>query len=149
MLGYWERPDLTAAKLLDDGSGVRTLRTGDLFREDDDGFLHFVGRSDDIIKSGGEKVAPKEIEHALLELDAVRECAVVGVPDPRLGQAIEAFVVLRDRALDPRAIHRFLASRLEPFKVPRRITIVDSLPRTETGKIRAASLLTGGTHERS
>lgn len=145
MIGYWEKPELTESKLLrHEDEPHRTLKTGDVFRTDADGFLYFVARGDDIIKSRGEKIAPKEVENALLELPEVRECCVVGVPDERLGQAVKAFVVFRDeKTLEPKVIQRFLASRLEPYMVPQQVEVVAALPKTESGKIRAALLLEG------
>lgn len=145
MLGYWERPELTEKKILRHAEEpFRTLRTGDVFRTDEDGFLYFVARGDDIIKSRGEKIAPKEVENALLELPEIKECCVAGVPDDRLGQAVKAFVVFHEgKSLEARAIQRFLASRLEPYMVPQQVESVPALPKTESGKIRASLLLEG------
>ena len=95
MQGYW-RDEAATARALKPGPlpGEKVLHTGDLFRTDAEGFLYFVGRKDDIIKSRGEKVSPKEVENVLYALPGVREAAVVGVPDPVLGQAIKAVVAL-------------------------------------------------------
>jgi acyl-coenzyme A synthetase/AMP-(fatty) acid ligase len=96
---------------------------------------------DDVIKSRGEKVAPKEVEAALVDVPGVREAAVVGVPDEVLGQAVKAFVVLEEgAALDERDLVRACQDRLEDFKVPKHVVIVASLSRTSTGKIRKAGL---------
>ena len=93
MQGYWNDPEATARKVRPGRRPIeRVLRTGDLFRADDDGFLYFVARGDDIIKSRGEKVAPAEVEAALLRFPGVREAAVVGVDDDLLGQAVVAHV---------------------------------------------------------
>ncbi|MGH9886992.1 MAG: class I adenylate-forming enzyme family protein [bacterium] len=139
MKGYWEKPEATARKLRPGpGPGEQVLYTGDLCRIDDEGYLYFVGRMDDIIKSRGEKVAPKEVESALVDILGVREAAVIGVADDLLGQAVKAFVVLdrpQGARLDARAIQRECQARLESFMVPKHVEIVDSLPRGATGKI--------------
>ena len=95
MRGYWEKPEATAKKLKPGPlPGELVLYTGDYCRLDDEGYLYFVGRMDDIIKSRGEKVAPKEVENVLYNIKGVQEAAVIGVPDDILGQAVKAFVVL-------------------------------------------------------
>jgi long-chain acyl-CoA synthetase len=137
MKGYWDNSDATD-KALRPGpfAWEKVLYTGDLFRADDDGFLYFVGRRDDIIKSRGEKVSPKEIENVLYSLSGVREAAVVGVPDPILGQAIKAVVALAPGAkLTRHDIIRHCAKHLEDFMVPKIIEFRDELPKTESGKI--------------
>ena len=121
--------------------GERVLCTHDLFRVDADGFLYFVGRSDDIIKSRGEKVSPVEVENALCALPGVREAAVTGVPDELLGEAVRAFVVLDDGvSMSERDVRRACAERLESFMVPREVRFVDELPKTTTGKVRRRDL---------
>jgi acyl-coenzyme A synthetase/AMP-(fatty) acid ligase len=108
---------------------------------DADGFLYFEGRGDDIIKSGGEKVSPVEIENVLYSIPGVREAAAVGVPDEVLGEAIRAYVSLADgTALDERAIRRACQERLESFMVPRDVVILPDLPKTDTGKVRKVGL---------
>ena len=142
MRGYWEKPEETAKKLHPGPlRGEEVLWTGDLCRMDDEGYLYFVARMDDVIKSRGEKVAPKEVEAALLANGGVKEAAVIGVPDELLGQAIKAFVVLNpESTLTPKELQRHCQSRLENFMVPKYIEIVDSLPRTDTGKIKKTGL---------
>jgi len=136
MLGYWENPQASAACLRPATSpGERILMTGDLFRADADGYLYFVGRKDDIIKSRGEKVAPKEVETVLHACPGVAEAVVVGTPDPVLGQAVTALVVRSDATVKERDVIRHCAANLEDFMVPRRIVFRDTLPRTDTGKI--------------
>ena len=142
MRGYWEKPESTA-KRLQPGPwpGELVLHTGDLCRMDQDGYLYFVGRTDDIIKSRGEKVAPKEVEGALMSISGVREAAVIGVADEVLGEAIHAFVVLEDGAsLTPTQIQRECQSRLESFKVPKTVILVGELPKTTSGKISKLEL---------
>ena len=137
MKGYLNRPDATAEKLRGEG----TLLTGDLAKLDEEGFLTIVGRMDDIIKSKGEKVAPKEVEHALMAADGVLEAAVIGVPDPLLGQAIKAFVVLKAGAVaDEKHYQKECQKRLESFMVPKYIVFVPELPKTASGKLKKSDL---------
>lgn len=137
MLGYWNRPDLTA-HMLKPGKlpGERVLCTQDLFRMDSEGFLYFVGRSDDIIKTRGEKVSPAEVENVLHGIAGVREAAIIGVPDELLGQAIRAYVVLNPGAtLSERQVRAHCSTRLENFMVPRDVVFCEDLPKTTTGKV--------------
>lgn len=142
MRGYWEKPEATARKLKPGPlPGEQVLWTGDYGRLDADGYLYFVGRMDDIIKSRGEKVAPREVEDALVHLRGVKEAAVIGVPDPVLGEAIKAFVVPEAGAsLDPRTLQRGCMAVLESYKVPTVIEVVDALPLTDSGKIKKNGL---------
>ena len=142
MRGYWELPEETD-KVLKPGKypGERVLYTGDLFRMDEEGFLFFVGRKDDIIKCRGEKVSPKEIENMLYRLDQVLEAAVIGVPDPILGEAIKAVIVLKDgTSLTPDEVKRFCVQNLEDFMIPKMVEFRGHLPKTETGKIKKSDL---------
>ncbi|NUP04799.1 MAG: AMP-binding protein [Polyangiaceae bacterium] len=142
MKGYWNRPAETQKKLRPGPHpGELVLHTGDLCSQDDEGFFHFVSRMDDIIKCRGEKVSPKEVENAILDLDGVRECAVVGVPDDLLGEAVKAFCVLEQGAtVTERQIIQFAAQRLEGYMVPKVVEIVAELPRTMSGKITKVPL---------
>ncbi len=142
MAGYWEKPELTAKKLRPGPlPGEQVLYTGDLCRLDEEGYLYFVGRMDDIIKSRGEKVAPKEVEAAIANIEGVREVAVIGVPDELLGQAVKAFVVLEHGcSLDAPAIQRECRARLESFMVPKHVEIVSELAKGMTGKIQKTGL---------
>ncbi len=145
MMGYWNLPEATA-HMLKPGPypGERMLCTHDYFKTDEDGFLYFVGRSDDVIKSRGEKVSPVEVENALSGIPGVREAAVVGVPDELMGQAVRAFVVLEEGAdLDERAFRRHCLARLESFMVPRDVVFVADLPKTASGKVRKRDLVEG------
>jgi acyl-CoA synthetase (AMP-forming)/AMP-acid ligase II len=143
MKGYWEKPEATAKKLKPGPlPGEMVLHTGDFCRLDEDGYLYFVGRMDDVIKSRGEKVAPAEIEAVLRSMPGVLEAAVVGVPDAVLGHAIKAFVVLdHDAETTPSALRAACRERLEPFMVPRTIELVDALPRTANGKVEKTALV--------
>ncbi|MBI3545854.1 MAG: acyl--CoA ligase [Gammaproteobacteria bacterium] len=142
MLGYWKRPDLSA-QMLKEGKlpGERVLCTHDHFRMDSDGFLYFVGRSDDIIKTRGEKVSPVEVENVLFGIKGIREAAVIGIPDEVLGQAVCAYVVLETgAALTEKEIRAACLARLENFMVPKEIIIRSALPKTTTGKISKKAL---------
>ena len=136
MAGYWNRPEQTG-HMLRPGPlpGERVLCTHDLFRTDEEGFLYFVGRSDDIIKTRGEKVSPVEVENVLHAAAGVLEAAVIGVPDQVLGEAVRAYVVRSGDTPDERQLRAHCAARLENFMVPREIVFCDALPRTATGKV--------------
>lgn len=142
MRGYWEKPAATAERLKPGPlPGEFVLYTGDLCRMDEEGYVYFVGRMDDIIKSRGEKVAPKEVESTLMNIPGVKESAVIGVPDPTLGQAVKAFVVLEQGAtLTEKELQRECLRSLEPYAVPRYIQLVPQLPKTSTGKIKKTEL---------
>jgi acyl-coenzyme A synthetase/AMP-(fatty) acid ligase len=112
------------------------LYSGDLFRRDAQGFLYFVARKDDMIKTKGERVSPKEIENVICELPGVAEAAVIGVPDEILGQAVKAFIVpAANSSLSENEILHHCKLTLEPFMVPKEIEFRTSLPKTTTGKI--------------
>ncbi len=137
MQGYWRNPEATAEALRPGHyPWERVLYTGDLFRTDQDGFLYFVGRKDDIIKTRGEKVSPKEVENVLHAMPEVSEAVVVGVIDPVLGSAIKAIVVAApDSQPSDRDVMRHCARYLEDFMVPKQVEFRDALPKTDSGKI--------------
>lgn len=143
MQGYWNDTVATAARLRPgQWPWERTLCTGDLFRQDEEGFLYFVGRRDEIIKSRGEKISPREVEDVLLAAPGVLHAAVVGVEHDVLGQAVWAHVAPTPGfALDPADIHRHCQSRLESHLVPFRIVVHEELPKTPNGKIDKRALL--------
>ena len=136
MQGYW-RNDAATTQMLRPGPHPweKRLHTGDLFRADEDGFLYFVGRKDDIIKTRGEKVAPKEVETVLHAHPGIAEAVVMGVADPVLGHAIAALVVRSDESLSERDIIRHCAAHLEDFMVPKIVEFRSELPKTDTGKV--------------
>lgn len=141
MRGYWENPEATAKRYRPGPiPGERVCYSGDLFRMDEEGFLYFVGRGDDIIKSRGEKVAPKEVENVLYDLPGVVETAVIGIPDPILGEAIKAFVVTSDNDLTEKDILRHCRAHLEDFMVPQLVEFRSELPKTSSGKITKKNL---------
>src|SRR5262249_37836044 len=134
MDGYFDAPDATAAVLRDGW-----YHTGDLGALDDDGYLSIVGRARDVIRSGGETIAPVEVEHVLAAHPDVTEVAVVGLPDAQWGEIVTAVLVLRPGAPPPDvdALREFCTGRLAPPKQPRRVTVVDALPRTPaTGQVQ-------------
>ncbi len=135
--GYWGRPELRQTEFSADGWFV----TGDLGRFDEDGYVEIVGRSKDLIITGGLNVYPKEVELVLDALDGVHESAVVGVPDADLGEAVVAVVVAEaGAAIDPAGIRREARHRLAGFKVPKRVVVADALPRNAMGKVEKARL---------
>lgn len=141
MQGYWGLPEETAKVLRMENDGRPALYTGDLFKMDEDGYLYFIGRKDDIIKSRGEKVSPKEIENVLFSIEGVSEAVIVGVPDHVLGEAIKAFVVLREGStLTKEQLIKHCSHHLEDFMVPKHIEFLERLPKTDTGKIKRTGL---------
>jgi amino acid adenylation domain-containing protein len=142
MQGYWNNPEATAEWYRPGRyPAERMLFTHDLFRMDEEEFLYFIARKDDVIKSRGEKVAPKEVESALYRLDGVAEAVVIGAPDEVLGEAIKAIIVLADGCrLTERDVLRHCAQTLENFMVPQLIEFRASLPRTGSGKVDRLAL---------
>jgi len=141
MRGYWEAPEATAARYRPGPlPGERLCYTGDLFRQDEEGYFYFVSRKDDIIKSRGEKVAPKEVENVLYMLAGVVEAAVIGVPDPILGQALKAFLVVSGNKLGEAQVLAHCRVNLEDFMVPKYVEFRDGLPKTSSGKIKKTDL---------
>ncbi|HZP30332.1 MAG TPA: malonyl-CoA synthase [Acidimicrobiia bacterium] len=135
--GYWRRPELAATEFTADGF----FRTGDLGTFDGDGYLTIVGRSKDLVISGGLNVYPKEVEDVLDALDGVVESAVVGVPDADLGEAVVAVVVAEPGAtVDEAGLRAAARERLAGYKVPKRVHVVDALPRNTMGKVEKARL---------
>jgi acyl-CoA synthetase (AMP-forming)/AMP-acid ligase II len=142
MLGYWRRPEETAERVRrDSASGESILFCGDIFRSDADGYLYFVARKDDIIKSRGEKVSPREVENVLYAMPGVVDAAVIGVPDPVLGEAVKAFISLSaDVRYTERDVIKYCLSRLESYMAPKHVEFVTDFPRTDSGKIRKSDL---------
>jgi fatty-acyl-CoA synthase len=135
--GYWNNPTATAAALDRDG----WFHTGDMARCDDEGFFSIVGRSKDMFISGGVNVYPVEIEAELLSCAAVRDAAVIGVPDPKWGEAGVAFVVPSSSTIPSvEELRNFLTDKLARYKLPRDFIFVDALPRTAYGKVVKAEL---------
>ena len=143
MRGYWRDPEATARALRPGPiPGEVVLHTGDLFRTDDDGYLYFVARADDIIKTRGEKVAPRDVEQAICTLPDVVEAAVVGVADPLHGVAVKAVVVPRPGAtVTADDVKRAVFTELDEIAVPRVVEFVDSLPKSAGGKVLKGELV--------
>jgi len=137
MVGYYRKPEATAETLDADG----WLHSGDLARLRTDGHVVFMGRLKDMLKVGGENVAPAEMEGRLRELPGVNDVAVVGLPDARLGEVPVAYVLAEPGAeLDPDELIAHLRGKVASFKVPRHVQVVDALPMTPTGKVRKVEL---------
>ena len=137
--GYWKRPDADAKAI-----AGRWYRTGDLGKFDEDGELYVVGRVDDMIISGGENIFPEEVEDTLNRSKLVAGCAVIGMPDERLGAKVVAFVEPARRRLAPEQLDEVcLSSGLARFKRPREYVLVKSIPRSASGKLLRRKLRTG------
>jgi malonyl-CoA/methylmalonyl-CoA synthetase len=135
--GYLGRPELNATEFCRDGF----FRTGDLGAFDTDGYLSILGRSKDLVISGGLNVYPKEVEDVLDNLPGVEESAVVGIPDPDFGEAVVAAVVAHGHAaLDPATLRDQARERLASYKVPKHVVIVEALPRNTMGKVEKSRL---------
>jgi len=145
MQGYWKAEEATA-RVLRPGPipGERVLHTGDIFRIDADGYMYFQNRTDDVIKSRGQKVSPREIENVLHGVPGVCEAVVTGVADPIVGEAVHAYVTLHPGAVvTPQDLILFCAKQLEDFMVPRTVEIVARLPHTSSGKVARRRLAVG------
>jgi long-chain acyl-CoA synthetase len=131
MAGYWNRPDETAKVMTADGY----FRTGDIGVMGPDGFIKIVDRKKDMILVSGFNVYPNEVEEVIANHPGVLECAVIGVPDEKSGEAVKAFVVKRDPNVTAEDIIRFCHGQLTNYKVPRHIEFRTTLPKTNVGKI--------------
>lgn len=142
MKGYWNLPEETDSVFRPGPiPGEKVLYTGDLFKKDEEGFLYFIARKDDMIKVGGERVSPKEIENVLHNIEGVDEAAVIGVEDEILGQAVKAFISLKnDSVLSSDDILWHCAKNMESFMVPKYVEVVKELPKSSHGKIAKKEL---------
>lgn len=142
MKGYWGDPEATD-RVLRPGilPGERVLYTGDLFRMDEEGFIYFVGRKDDMIKTRGERVSPKEVEDAIYAMEGIAEVAVIPVPDDILGSAIKAYVVAKNGyQLTEKQLFLHCKKMLEEFAIPKYFVFRDCLPKNPSGKIDKLAL---------
>lgn len=142
MKGYWAMPEDTARVLKPGPWGdERVLFTGDMFRMDEEGYLYFIGRKDDMIKTGGKKVSPREVENILHGMEGIAEAAIVGLSDQRLGQVVKAFIRLRQgAAIGKEDIVCFCRRHLEEYMVPKVVEFVDVLPKMDSGKVDKRAL---------
>lgn len=131
MKGYWRREDATAEVMTDDGY----FRTGDVAVMDDRGFFRIVDRKKDMILVSGFNVFPNEIEAEVAAMDAVLECACIGIPNDRTGEAVKLFVVMADESLTVEEVRAHCRQNLTGYKVPRQIVFIDALPKSTVGKI--------------
>ena len=144
MLGYWDDPDSTAAAI----DAARWMHTGDLAVMDAEGYVNIVGRSKDMIIRGGENIYPREIEEFLYTHPDIADVQVIGVPDPRYGEEVCAWVRLREgRTLDLDDLRAFCEGRIAHYKVPRHLKVVEDFPMTVTGKVRKVEMRTISTTE--
>jgi fatty-acyl-CoA synthase len=133
MAGYWNDPERTAEAIDADG----WMHTGDLATMDDEGYINIVGRSKDMVIRGGENVYPREVEEFLYSHPDIADVQVIGVPDPRYGEELMAWVIPRGSAtLDAEAIRAFCQGRIAHYKIPRYVKTVDAFPMTVTGKVQ-------------
>ena len=142
MSGYWNNTELSN-EMLKPGliSGERVLCAQDLFKMDEEGFLYFLGRNDDIIKTRGEKVSPIEVENTIYKINGIKEVAVFGIPDVMLGESIVAFVTIHDHTpINERDIQLKCLASLESFMVPQKIILIPEMPKSSNGKIDKTEL---------
>jgi long-chain acyl-CoA synthetase len=131
MLGYWNQSEETA-KTLRGG----WLHTGDLAKKDEDGYIFIVDRKKDMIVVAGFNVYSREVEEVIYQHPAVKEAAVVGIPDQQRGEFVKGFIVLKEgETCTDEELHRYLSKYLAAYKLPRRIQFIDSLPKNSSGKI--------------
>jgi acyl-CoA synthetase (AMP-forming)/AMP-acid ligase II len=138
MLGYWKAPEATEATLIGDG----WLRSGDISRIDEDGYLYIVDRAKEMIKFRGYQVAPAELEGVVMEHPSVLDAAVIPKPDFEAGEVPKAFVVLKpEHQLSADDLKGFVESRVAPYKKLRDVEFVDAIPKTASGKILRRDLI--------
>ena len=137
MMGYYKMPEATAEALVDGW-----LYTNDIIYTDEDGYVYMLGRADDIINVGGEKVSPLEVENVAQEFEEIRECACIGIKDPDdvLGQIPVLFVVPENKEFHPELLTRFMSARVEKYKLPLRFEIIEELPRNRMQKLNRKEL---------
>ncbi|MFI5537840.1 AMP-binding protein [Nocardia sp. NPDC051900] len=138
MLGYWDEPDKTAEAI----DAARWMHTGDIGVMDDEGYVAVTGRIKDMVIRGGENVYPREIEEFLYTHPDILDAQVIGVPDPKYGEELMAWIRMREGAtpLDATAVRDFAAGKLAHFKIPRYVHVVEEFPMTVTGKVRKAQM---------
>jgi fatty-acyl-CoA synthase len=144
MLGYWDDPHQTAAAI----DAARYMHTGDIATMDQDGYVNIAGRIKDLVIRGGENVYPREVEEFLYGHPAVRDVAVIGVPDAAYGEELCAWIVLRPGASATAAdVRAFCREKIAHFKIPRYVRFVDAFPMTVTGKVQKYKMREISTRE--
>ncbi|MFI7191105.1 AMP-binding protein [Nocardia nova] len=138
MLGYWNDPDKTAEAI----DAARWMHTGDLATMDDDGYVAITGRIKDMVIRGGENIYPREIEEFLYTHPDILDAQVVGIPDPKYGEELVAWIRMREGAatLDAQTLAQFCGGRLAYYKIPRHVHVVEEFPMTVTGKVRKVDI---------
>jgi acyl-CoA synthetase (AMP-forming)/AMP-acid ligase II len=148
LLGYYKRPDANRENFRG-----RWFRTGDLFRQDEDGYFYIVGRIKDMIRRSGENIAAREVEAVLNTLPEVQEAAVVPVPDPLRREEIKAYLLLKEgldqQDLPPEKVIEHCREHLAAFKIPRFVAYVEDFPRTPSRKIQKQKILAEGADPRA
>jgi acyl-CoA ligase (AMP-forming) (exosortase A-associated) len=142
-MGYWGQPELTARVLKPPpflprelGDSEKVCYSGDLVTMDEEGFLYFVGRRDNMLKSSGFRISPNEVEEVLFQSGILREAAVIGIPDAALGHVIKAYVAPRDgESINPGSLLAFCAGKIPRYMVPKTVEVLESLPKTTSGKV--------------
>jgi acyl-coenzyme A synthetase/AMP-(fatty) acid ligase len=142
-MGYWGQPELSAKVLkphplisAELGNSEKVCYSGDLVTMDEDGFLYFVGRRDNMIKSSGYRISPTEVEEVLFQSGMLREAAVIGISDGTLGDIIKAYVAPRDGvSITPDLLLAFCAERMPRYMVPKTVQVMQSLPKAPNGKV--------------
>jgi fatty-acyl-CoA synthase len=144
MTGYWNDPERTAEAIDPDG----WMHTGDLATMDTEGYVNIVGRIKDLVIRGGENVYPREIEEFLYGHPDISDVQVIGVPDPRYGEELMAWIVPRPGAtLDVDAVRTFCHGRIAHYKIPRYVKLVEGFPMTVTGKVQKFKMRQQAVHE--
>ena len=131
MKGYWNRKAETASAFTDDGYFI----TGDIAMIDEKGYYRIVDRVKDMIIVSGFNVYPNEIEDIIAEHPDITECAVIGVPDPKAGEVVKAFIISHDSGLKSEDVQQWCKARLTGYKVPKQVEFVEDLPKSNVGKV--------------
>lgn len=136
MKGYYNNPEATAEAIDEDG----WLHTGDLGTMDEDGYVRVTGRLKDMVIRGGENIYPREIEEFLYRHPQILDVQVAGVPDPKYGEELAAWIIAKDEGLDETAVREFCNGQISKHKIPRHIRFVQEYPMTASGKIQKFKL---------
>jgi len=137
MQGYWKNPEMTQ-EILNTG----WLRTGDIAKMDEDGYIYMTGRRTDMIKSGANRISPKEIEEKLAELEDIEESAAIGIRDDILGQAIKVYIVKKEGSdILKQTVMKHCKKNLAPYKIPKEVEFIEQLPKTASGKLQRFKLI--------